>query len=305
MPDRRDSVQSLERAFDLLEALGDGGELGVTELANRTGLVPSTAHRLLHTLAKRGYVSQSSESGRYLLGYKVVEVASGLEHRLERLRVVARPHLEGIQRETGETVNLVVLDADRVVYVDQVEGSRQVRMFTTVGTSVPAHTTGSGKAILANGPSEAFEALYGDREPLQKLTEHTLTTLDALEDDFARIRRRGYALDEEEHEEGVGCVAVAVFDHSGRASAAISVSGPSARILGGNTATAGRRCWWGTPRRCLTRWASKPRPNPAATDPASRAGARPTPSAPARARRPGSPRSAPGAPPGSTRCARR
>jgi IclR family acetate operon transcriptional repressor len=233
MPDRRDSVQSLERAFDLLEALGDGGELGVTELANRTGLVPSTAHRLLHTLAKRGYVSQSTESGRYLLGYKVIEVASGLEHRLERLRVVARPHLEGIQRETGETVNLVVLDADRVVYVDQVEGSRQVRMFTTVGTSVPAHTTGSGKVILANGPTEAVEALYGDRE-LQRLTEHTLTTLGALEDDFARIRRRGYALDNEEHEDGVGCVAVAVFDHGGRATAAISVSGPSARVLGAN-----------------------------------------------------------------------
>jgi IclR family acetate operon transcriptional repressor len=238
MPARRDSVQSLERAFDLLEALGDGGELGVTELANRTGLVPSTAHRLLHTLAKRGYVSQSTESGRYLLGYKVVEVASGLEHRLERLRVVARPHLEGIQRATGETVNLVVLDADRVVYVDQVEGSRQVRMFTTVGTSVPAHTTGSGKAMLANGPSEAVEALYAGRE-LQRLTEHTLTSLEALEADFAHIRRRGYALDEEEHEEGVGCVAVAVFDHSGRASAAISVSGPSARILGANAARLG------------------------------------------------------------------
>ena len=174
MPDRRDSVQSLERAFDLLEELARGGELGVTELANRTGLVPSTAHRLLHTLSKRGYVSQSTESGRYLLGYKVVEVASGLEHRLERLRVVARPHLEGIQRATGETVNLVVLDADRVVYVDQVEGSRSVRMFTTVGTSVPAHTTGAGKAIMAGGPPEAVSALYGGREPLQRLTERTL-----------------------------------------------------------------------------------------------------------------------------------
>ena len=88
-----------------------GGELGVTELANRTGLVPSTAHRLLHTLTKRGYVTQSPETGRYLLGYKVVEVASGLEHRRERLRAVARPHLESIQRATGETVNLVVLDS--------------------------------------------------------------------------------------------------------------------------------------------------------------------------------------------------
>jgi IclR family transcriptional regulator, KDG regulon repressor len=239
MRDRRDSVQSLERAFDLLEALSGGGELGVTELANRTGLVPSTAHRLLHTLAKRGYVSQSSESGRYLLGYKVVEVASGLERRLERLRVAARPHLERIQRATGETVNLVVLDADRVVYVDQVEGSRSVRMFTTVGTSVPAHTTGAGKAMMAAGPAEAASALYGGREPLERLTAHTLVTLEALEDDFVRIRRRGYAVDNEEHEEGVGCVATAVFDHGGRPCAAISVSGPSARILHDNTAALG------------------------------------------------------------------
>jgi DNA-binding IclR family transcriptional regulator len=227
---KRDSVQSLERAFDLLEALAAGGELGVTELANRTGLVPSTAHRLLHTLTKRGYVTQSPESGRYLLGYKVVEVASGLEHRRERLRAVARPHLEGIQRATGETVNLVVLEADRVVYIDQVEGSRNVRMFTTVGTSVLAHTTGSGKAIMAFGPAEATAALYGDRE-LERLTKRTLSTLDALQDDFKRIRRRGYALDNEEHEEGVGCVAAPVFDHTGRPSAAISVSGPTARIL--------------------------------------------------------------------------
>jgi DNA-binding IclR family transcriptional regulator len=239
MRDRRESVQSLERAFDLLEALSAGGELGVTELANRTGLVPSTAHRLLHTLAKRGYVSQSTESGRYLLGYKVVEVASGLEHRLERLRVVARPHLERIQRATGETVNLVVLDADRVVYVDQVEGSHNVRMFTTVGTSVPAHTTGSGKAMMAAGPPEAVAALYGGREPLERLTAHTLVTLEALEHDFVRIRRRGYAIDNEEHEEGVACVATAVFDHSGRPVAAISVSGPTARILHAKAADLG------------------------------------------------------------------
>jgi IclR family acetate operon transcriptional repressor len=227
---KRDSVQSLERAFDLLEALASGGELGVTELANRTGLVPSTAHRLLHTLTKRGYVTQSPETGRYLLGYKIVEVASGIEHRRERLRAVARPHLESIQRATGETVNLVVLEADRVVYIDQVEGSRNVRMFTTVGTSVPAHTTGSGKAIMAFGPSDGPSALYGDRE-LERLTERTLSTLAALEDDFKRIRRRGYALDNEEHEEGVGCVAAPVFDHTGRPCAAISVSGPTARIL--------------------------------------------------------------------------
>jgi IclR family acetate operon transcriptional repressor len=146
--------------------------------------------------------------------------------------------MERIQRATGETVNLVVLDADRVVYVDQVEGSRNVRMFTTVGTSVPAHTTGAGKAIMSAAPPETVTALYGDRE-LERLTAHTLVTLEALEDDFVRIRRRGYAVDSEEHEEGVGCVATAVFDHSGRPVAAISVSGPSARVLHDNTAALG------------------------------------------------------------------
>jgi DNA-binding IclR family transcriptional regulator len=233
---RRDSVQSLERAFDLFEALAEGGELGVTELAARTGLVPSTAHRLLATLTKRGYVTQSPISGRYMLGYKVVEVASGLEHRLSRLRAVARPHLERIQQATGETANLVILDGDRVVYVDQVEGTRRVRMFTVVGTAALAHTTGSGKAIMAYSPPEVVTSLYSGREPLERLTPRTLVTLEALEDDFKRIRRRGYAIDHEEHEEGVGCVATPLFDHTGRPCAAISVSGPTARIVHADTA---------------------------------------------------------------------
>jgi DNA-binding IclR family transcriptional regulator len=236
---RRDSVQSLERAFDLLEALAAEGELGVTELAARTGLVPSTAHRLLATLAKRGYVAQSSVSGRYLVGYKVIEVASGLEHRLSRLRAVARPHLERIQHATGETTNLVVLDGDRVVYVDQIEGSHSVRMFTVVGTAALAHTTASGKAIMAYGPAEVAAALFADGELLERLTPRTLVSLEALVGDFARIRRRGYAIDNEEHEEGVGCVAAPLFDHTGRPCAAISVSGPSARIVHADTTELG------------------------------------------------------------------
>ena len=232
---RRDSVQSVERAFDLLEALAGGDELGVTELATRTGLVPSTAHRLLATLTKRGYVTHSSNSGRYVLGYKVVEVANGLKHSLSRLRAVSRPHLESIQKATGETSNLVVLDGDRVIYVDQVEGSRSVRMFTIVGAAAMAHTTASGKAILAYGPPEAVASLYGDRDGLEQLTPRTLTTLEALQADLKRITRRGYAIDNEEHEEGVSCVAVPVFDHAGQPCAAVSVSAPTPRILHGDT----------------------------------------------------------------------
>jgi IclR family acetate operon transcriptional repressor len=236
---RRDSVQSLERALDLLEALAGGDELGVTELASRTQLVPSTAHRLLATLAKRGYVTHNSESGRYVLGYKVVEVATGLQHSLSRLRAVARPHLEGIQKATGETTNLVVRDGNRVVYVDQVEGSRSVRMFTIVGAAALAHTTASGKAILAFGPSEAVASLYEGRTDLEGSTPRTLTTLKALRNDLKRTARRGYAIDNEEHEEGVSCVAVPIFDYAGEACAAISISGPTARILHDGTADLG------------------------------------------------------------------
>ena len=117
-------VQSLDRALDLLEALAGADELGVSELAAQTGLVPSTAHRLLATLVARGYAAQNPVAGRYLLGYKLLELTSGLQDRLARLRTAARPHLEAIQDETGETTNLVVLEGRNVVYVDSVSGTR-------------------------------------------------------------------------------------------------------------------------------------------------------------------------------------
>ena len=143
MPQPR--VQSLERALDLLEALASTDELGVSDLAARTGLVPSTAHRLLGTLVSRGYAAQSPASGRYLLGYKLLELTSGLQDRLERLRSAARPHLEAIMEQTGETTNLVVLEGANAVYIESVTGTRSVRLFTEIGQTIPAHTSGLGQ----------------------------------------------------------------------------------------------------------------------------------------------------------------
>jgi len=228
---RRDRVQSLDRALDILETLAACGELGVSEVAARTGLVVSTTHRLLAGLADRGYVGRNPANGRYALGFKVLELAGGLEVRTTALRAAARPHLELVRQATCETANLVVLDGDRVIYVDQVEGSHSIRMFTQLGSSALAHTTGSGKAILTYLPADVMAALYpSSREPFERLTPHTLTTLEALRHDFVRIRRRGYALDREEHEAGVSCVATPVFDGSGTVCGAISLSGPTARI---------------------------------------------------------------------------
>lgn len=238
---RRDRVQSLDRALDVLETLARGQELGVSEIAARTGLVVSTAHRLLAGLSDRGYVSRNAVTGRYALGFKVVELAGGLEARTSALRAAARPQLEALQQATAETTNLVILDSDRVVYIDQVEGSHSVRMFTELGSSALAHTTGSGKAILAYRPSESLAKLYpAASEPLKRLTPRTLTTFEALRHDFLRIRRRGYALDSEEHEEGVTCVATPVFDSEGVACAALSISGPTARMARADAEELGR-----------------------------------------------------------------
>jgi IclR family acetate operon transcriptional repressor len=222
-------VQSLERALDLLEALATADELGVSEIAAQTGLVPSTAHRLLGTLVARGYASQNPATGRYMLGYKLLELTSGVQDRLGRLRTAARPHLEAIQGETGETTNLVVLEGRDVVYIESVSGTRSVRLHTDVGRSIPAHTSGAGKALLAwREPDDVAALLEG--APLAPSTPHTITTLPALQDDLAKIRRRGYATDNEEHELGVACVATPILDHAGLPLAAISVSGPTPRM---------------------------------------------------------------------------
>jgi DNA-binding IclR family transcriptional regulator len=237
---RRDRVQSLDRALDVLEALGEAGHLGVSEVASRTGLVVSTAHRLLAGLADRGYVRQAASHGHYTLGFKVLELAGRVQARTAALCAVARPHLESIREATSETTNLVILDRDRVVYVDQVPGLHNVRMFTQVGSSALAHTTASGKAMLAHRPAEAIVKLYPpEREPLERLTPRTQTTVASLRNDFVSIRRRGYAIDNEEHEDGVSCVAAPVAG-GGIVFAAISISAPTTRIVHADTGELGR-----------------------------------------------------------------
>ena len=251
MPQPR--VQSLERALDLLEALAGTDELGVSDLAARTGLVPSTAHRLLGTLVSRGYAAQSPASGRYLLGYKLLELTSGLQDRLERLRSAARPHLEAIMERTGETTNLVVLEGANAVYIESVTGTRSVRLFTEIGQTIPAHTSGSGKALLAWRAAADVDGAARRRAAAGLDAAHADHASRRCMEDLAQIRRRGYATDDEEHELGVACVATPVLDATGLPLAAISVSGPTPRMHGhrrpGGAAARARG------RACRPRWA--------------------------------------------------
>jgi DNA-binding IclR family transcriptional regulator len=231
----RRSVQSVDRALDLLEGLvAAEGEVAITALATRTGLHVSTVHRLLATLLRRGYVRQNPETSRYYAGAKLATLSEG-RSRFGELRLRARPLLRGLTEATRETANLVVLDDLQAVYIETMPSPQVVRLFTVVGNRTPLHATGAGKALLANLPAARRDALL-ERLDLRGYTSRTIIDRAALRRTLDDVREKGYALDDEEYDEGVRCVAVAVVAPAGREAvagspvAALSISAPASRM---------------------------------------------------------------------------
>ncbi|MEU7433884.1 IclR family transcriptional regulator [Streptomyces sioyaensis] len=217
-------VQSLERAFDLLERMADaGGEVGLSELSSSSGLPLPTIHRLMRTLVACGYVRQQPNR-RYALGPRLIRLG---ESASRLLGTWARPFLARLVEETGETANMALLDGDEIVYVAQVPSRHAVRMFTEVGRRVLPHSTGVGKALLAHHSPEEVRALLG-RTGMPAATEKTITEPDRFLEALADVRRLGYAVDDNEQEIGVRCLAVPVPNSP--TSAAISISGPTGRV---------------------------------------------------------------------------
>jgi IclR family acetate operon transcriptional repressor len=219
----------------VLEALAQLPQGGLAELAQQVKLPASTTFRLLETLQKRGFASQSEQTGQYRLGVRAFEVGSAFLPRL-RLNDVALPVMRELMREVGETVNVAVRDQADAVYVAQVEGERMLRMFTRLGARTPTYCSGVGKVLLAWLPQASVRALLGPG-PWAAYTDHTITTLEALEPELMRARDRGYSVDNEERELGVRCVAVPITDAAGEVVAALSVSAPTVRLSKDRLAT--------------------------------------------------------------------
>ncbi|NBE96998.1 IclR family transcriptional regulator [Nonomuraea sp. KC401] len=221
------SVQSVERALDVLEALAEhGGEAGLSEIAARTGLPYGTIHRLLQTLLARGYVRQESDR-RYALGGGLVRLGGIAE---SMVGVWAQPYLARMVELSGETANLAVLEGDFIVYVAQAPSPRRLRMFAEVGRRVLPHSTAVGKVLLSGRPASEAVAVF-ERTGMPRRTPNTITELSAMLAELEQVRSRGYAMDLGEEELGVHCLAVPVWD-GGRVVAAMSVSGPAERIDG-------------------------------------------------------------------------
>lgn len=224
----RRSVQSVDRALDLLEALvAAEGEVSITALAARTKLHVSTVHRLLATLLRRGYVRQNPDTSRYYAGAKLAAFGDG-RGRFNELRQAARPLLRSLVDLTRETANLSVLDDTVAVYIETAASPQVVRLFTLVGNRVPLHATGAGKALLAALPVPRREAIL-DRSVLEPHTPRTIVDRAALAKVLDAARANGYALDDEEFDEGVRCIAVPVGP-VGAPIAALSISGPANRL---------------------------------------------------------------------------
>ncbi|MDB2551920.1 IclR family transcriptional regulator [Paracoccus sp. (in: a-proteobacteria)] len=227
-PEAAGTIQALDRALDILDLLAAHPGLTLSEVAERMVQSPSTVHRVLHTLAARGVAESDPATQSWHIGPATFRLGSAFMRRsgiVER----ARPILRALMEHTGETANLGILNGDAVLFVSQAETHETIRAFFPPGTRSALHASGIGKALLAFGRPEILREVL-ERAPLQRFTDNTLTTPEALQADMSRIRHRGFAFDDEERTRGMRCIAAPVFDLTGEAVAGISVSGPTHRI---------------------------------------------------------------------------
>lgn len=230
MKDSNGSVQSIDRVLDILEVLSAVPQgLALSDLAAATSLHASTAHRLLASLASRGYVRKDPESGKYRLTLRLYEISRRVSTVLD-LFSASKPLLEVLANDVKEVVHLVERDGSDVVYLRKFEPLlRPISITSSVGLHNPMYCTGVGKSIMAYLPEKDALSIWNDTQVIQ-FTPKTITTWEALREDLSHVRERGYAIDDEEHDLGVRCIAAPIYNWNGTPVGAMSISGPVARI---------------------------------------------------------------------------
>jgi DNA-binding IclR family transcriptional regulator len=201
--------------------------LGVTELSTLTKLNISTIYRIANVLADHGYLHKEGKKGKYTIGLKFLKFNGILMNRLN-VRDLAYPFMEKLRTVTGESVNLAILDGNEAVYIEHIESNRLLRTFTVIGNRVPLYCTGVGKVFCAYMDEETVYQLM--KKPFSSFTENTITDFTTLEKELAKVRIEGVALDNGEMDIDVRCIAAPIMDSTGKVIAAVSVSGPYARI---------------------------------------------------------------------------
>ncbi len=232
---RRMRLSSVANAIRLTKAFSEHEfEMGISSLASRLGLAKSTVHRLATTLVEYDILEQNRESGKYRLGLALFELGTLVRRKMDAVSE-SRQQMSALLETTGETVQLAVLDHLSVLYIRILESRQAVRMSSTPGSRAPAHCTSVGKALLAHQPPEVVKQVVDNG--LKRYTANTIVDPEALVQELGAIRSRGYAIDDEESEVGLRCVAAPIRNHTGRVAAAISVSAPVQRMTKKNLQT--------------------------------------------------------------------
>jgi IclR family KDG regulon transcriptional repressor len=238
-PVERYRIQVIDRAAQILDCFGfDHQELSVSEIGTKTGLHRSTAHRILMALEYNDLIKQNPSTGKYHLGIKLFKLGHQAVSQLN-LREICRPFLSRLMNDTKETIHLAVLDDDQVLYLDKVEGPHALRMPSRVGRYIPTYCTSLGKAMLSCLDDQEVKSILR-RQTLKPHTENTVKNINQLLADLRSVRKRGYAVDNEEIEIGLRCVGAPLRDYTGGMVGAISVAAPSARLSEKNTPVTGR-----------------------------------------------------------------
>ncbi len=221
-------LSSVANAILLMKSFSDEqSELGISALAAHLGLAKSTVHRLASTLVEAGMLEQNRETGRYRLGLAVFELGSLVRRRID-ISLEAKPWLMTLREQTGETVDLSILDHGGVVCVNFLESKKVNRISSGIGLRKPVHCTADGKALIAFQPPATLQQIIGAK--LDRRTPHTLVDEKDLQAELANIRTRGYAIDDEEYELGVRSIAAPIRDDSGTPVAAVGITGPTQRL---------------------------------------------------------------------------
>lgn len=228
-PPRRYRIKVLEKALGILELFGESpGDLTLTQIGERLGMSKPTAFRIINVLEQSDYLERVPGSQAYRLGLKIHRLGSLVESTTA-IQTVARPFLQTLAESSHETVHLTVLNKGEALYLDKIEGKHSVRVVSRVGQRLPAHCSGVGKVLLAHLPEDEIDTIIG-QHGLPRFTPNTITDRVALREELRRVREQGYAVDSEEIEIGLKCVAAPLRDAGDRVVAAISISVPRFRF---------------------------------------------------------------------------
>ena len=221
-------IKVLDKSLFTLETLlQHSSSMSIMEISKKLKIYPSTIHRILDTLKHWGYVEQESNNQKYQLGLKVLELGMVKLHQMDLARE-ASPYLKELVNQCNETVHLGVLEDEEVLYLAKEESSQTIRMCSYVGKRASLHCTALGKVLLAHLPEGERKKIL-DKKELPRLTEKTITDKEELEKELNKVKKQGFALDREENEKDVRCIAAPIRNYQGKVIAALSISSPAYR----------------------------------------------------------------------------